>query len=95
MHVSVGFAMRIGDFPLAVAVPPAPEQMAVQAPVRSALIEAQAVSESPAISSGLSSNGGRMLQNHARFQQHGLTYTRSGSPAVAADASGSFIDTYI
>jgi len=95
MNVSVGFAMRISDFPLAVAIPPAPEQLAVTTHSRDALIEARAVSESPAISASLSSTGGQMPKNHAKLQHHGLTYTRSGAPAASVERSGFLIDTYI
>jgi len=91
--MSVGFALRFGDFPPAVMLPPAP----VVAERRSPVIEAQIVPENTAISSGntLSNNNLRRgMQSKQFFHDEAPVYTAQGTSGNPLDGNGLLLDLY-
>jgi len=94
MSMSVGFALRFGDFPPAVMVPPA--QVAVDR--RSDVIEAQIVPETTSISAGHSHSEGNMrrgMQSNDFFRNEPLTYTPQGTSDTPFEGNGFLLDLYI
>jgi len=92
--MSVGFALRFGDFPPAVMVPPA--HVAIDR--RSGVIEAQVVPETAVISAGNSLADGNMrrgMQNNDFFRNEPLTYTPQGASDTPFEGNGFLLDLYV
>ncbi|MDQ6965975.1 MAG: hypothetical protein Q9M23_03500 [Mariprofundaceae bacterium] len=98
MSVTLGFAMRVGDFPPAVMLPPAPP------PVHSIplVIEAQVIEESRASSARTAVSGGRPFegmrfrgsQGQQYFRNHANTYTSHGRHGSPSEHSGFNLDLF-
>jgi len=99
MNVTLGLALKIGDFPPAVMIPPAPVSTVGRTPV----IEAQLVSGPSAARAGSAASAGGLhsgmlhqgMQGFAQRSGEALTYTRHGGHGAPAQSSGFFLDTYI
>jgi len=92
--MTLGLALRFGDYPPAVMLPSAP----VMADRRAAVIEAQPIHESAAISTGNSLSDGRLrrgMQSNQFFRNEPLTYTAQGTSDVPSEGNGFLIDLYI
>ncbi|MDQ6972083.1 MAG: hypothetical protein Q9M30_05490 [Mariprofundaceae bacterium] len=97
--MTLGLALRIGDFPPAVMIPPAPVSTVGRTPV----IEAQLVSGPSAVQTGSSVSAGGLhsgmphqgMQGFMLRSGESLTYTRHGGHGAPAQSSGFFLDTYI
>jgi len=91
--MSVGFAMRFGDFPPAVSLPPAPVVVDRRTPV----IEAQIVRENTTVSNGnkLAYNSfPRGMQGNRYFQKEAPVYTSRGTSGHPLDGSGLRLDLF-
>jgi len=100
MSVTLGFAMRIGDFPPAVMLPPVPQPVVSNPPV----IDAQVIPESGASSTRATIAGGRQFANgymrsgassgQQYFRNHATTYGSHGSYNAPSERSGFFLDLF-
>ncbi|PJC69532.1 MAG: hypothetical protein CO017_07845 [Zetaproteobacteria bacterium CG_4_8_14_3_um_filter_59_5] len=98
MSITLGFAMRIGDFPPAVLLPPAPPPVH-NIPVA---IEAQIVPESGALSTRSAVSGGMRFnemrfggsQGQQYFRNHANTYTSHGRHGAPVEHSGFNLDLF-
>jgi len=99
MSVTLGFAMRIGDFPPAVMLPPAAQPVLSNPPV----IDAQVIPESGASSTRAAISGGSQFADsfmrsgasgQQYFRNHATTYGRHGSHNTPSEHSGFFLDLF-
>jgi len=92
--MSIGLALRFGDYPPAVMLPSAHVAVDRRGPV----VEAQVVPESAAISSGNSlsdSSLRRGMQSNDFFRNEPLTYTPQGASNTPFEGNGFLLDLFV